>query len=236
MSKITFSKIRRRNQFISFMVFFTLVVMLFLSLIPNPWYQIPINWYFIPVLGLVGAFIVPRFMGRHYCGQYCPSGFISDSLKHTNKAGKIIKSGVFRYVFLALFVALFVVSFSSWNMFLPESMTETYWQATFNKLWILWVLCPFVIALPLIVVVGHFKGGRTWCNYMCPWATIGVTLGKQQLKITDSCVECRTCQTVCSQPEVLESSIGTGGTIDKNCLVCLSCVDACESDAIEFIK
>ncbi len=155
MSKtINFGVIRRRNQALSFTVFSILLILLVLSLFNNPWYKIPLEWYFIPVLGLAGGIIAPLFFGRHYCGQYCPMGFIADGINPVNKAGRLLKSKKLRILFLILFIGLFVVAFLPWNMGLPASMTRTYWEATMNKLWILWVICPFGIALPLMLVWG----------------------------------------------------------------------------------
>lgn len=231
MREIKFSTVRRRNQLISFLIFLNLVILLALSLIPNPWYNIPLNWYFIPVLGVVGSFITPLFLGRHYCGQYCPTSFIADGINPNNTAGKFLKSRILRIPLLIIFFGIFLVSFSSWNMGLPAEMTETYWQAVMSKLWVLWLVCPFVIALPFIVLIGLLKGGRTWCNYICPWGTIGVALGKPQLEVTDKCTGCRNCIKECPQPEIREDIIGNGGLVDKNCLTCLKCVDVCPQDA-----
>jgi polyferredoxin len=237
MSKINFSTIRRRNQFTSFLVFWVLFILLVLSFFQNPWYKAPIEWYFIPVLGIVGSFILPAAFGRHYCGQYCPTSYITDGINPVNRAGKILKSRQLRKVFISLFLGIFVISLSPWKMGLPDSMTQTYWQATFNKLWILWLVCPFGIAFPLIFVLGFWKGGRTWCNYICPWGAIGVMFGTPQLKVTDKCNACKACTSVCSQPEVLEEAVNNqGGTIDKNCLTCMKCVDTCQRHAIEWIK
>ncbi len=230
-SVIPYALLRRRNQLISFLVFFTLFAILLASLVSNPWYQIPVDWYFIPVLGLVGAIMVPAFFGRHYCGQYCPTGFVADSFPHRNRAGKLLKSRQLRKLFVTLFVAIFVVALLPWEMGLPASMTATYWQAAMNKLWILWLVCPFAIAFPLILTLGATKGGRTWCNYLCPWGAIGVALGKPQLQVTDRCDGCGECLKACSQPEVLVEAVNRrGGAVDKNCLFCLKCADACAVD------
>ena len=231
-SKITFSLIRRRNQLLSFLVFLVLTILMFITMITNPWYKIPINWYFIPVLGIISSFLVPAFIGRHYCGQYCPTGFICDSMPAKNRAGAFLKSRLIQKMFLFLFIGIFLVSFLPWNMGLPESMTQTYWHAVLNKLWILWVACPFAIALPLVMIFGLTKGGRTWCNYMCPWGAIGTKLGKGQLSVSDKCTNCNSCSSVCPQPEVLLPALGKGGDVDKNCLLCLRCVDTCPHGAI----
>ncbi|MGE5577971.1 MAG: 4Fe-4S binding protein, partial [Syntrophothermus sp.] len=203
-----------------------------LSLFNNPWYKIPLEWYFIPVLGLAGGIIAPLFFGRHYCGQYCPMGFIADGINPVNKAGRLLKSKKLRILFLILFIGLFVVAFLPWNMGLPASMTHTYWEATMNKLWILWVSCPFGIALPLMLVLGFARGGRTWCTYLCPWGAIGNSLSKSQLEISSDCTDCKACLKVCPQPEILEGVTGKGGAVDQNCLLCLKCADACKFDAV----
>lgn len=237
MSKINFGSIRNRNQLTSFLLFWVLFIFMIFSFFDNPWYKAPVEWWFIPALGIVGSFILPAAFGRHYCGQYCPTSFIADRINPVNHAGKILKSRQLRKIFLVLFVGIFVVSFSPWKMGLPSTMTQTYWQSTFSKLWILWLACPFAIAFPLIFILGFWKGGRTWCNYICPWGAIGVFFGKHQLKVTSKCNSCQACTKVCSQPEVLMGAIGReGGIIDKNCLTCLRCADVCSRNAIEWIK
>ncbi|HEY3366189.1 MAG TPA: 4Fe-4S binding protein [Symbiobacteriaceae bacterium] len=236
MRRITFATIRRRNQLTSFLVFLVLVVLMFLSMRLNPWYRIPIEWYFIPVLGLVGSILLPAFFGRHYCGQYCPTGFIADSMNTTNRAGSFLKSRSLRKFFVSLLLGIFVLALVPWNMGLPASMTVTYWHAVMNKLWILWILCPFAIALPTVVALGLTKGGRTWCNYLCPWGAIGVAFGSEQLVVTDGCTDCQACVQVCPQPEVLVGAVGNGGTVDKNCLLCLRCVDACPTEGTIRLK
>lgn len=236
MKRITFATIRRRNQLTSFLVFLVLVVLMLVSMRLNPWYQIPIEWYFIPVLGLVGSFLLPAFAGRHYCGQYCPTGFIADSMNTHNRAGSFLKSRSLRKLFVGLLVGIFVVSFLPWNMSLPGSMTTTYWNAVLNKLWVLWLLCPFAIALPTVVALGLTKGGRTWCNYLCPWGAIGVALGSEQLVIANPCTDCQACVQVCPQPEVLMNVVGSGGAVDKNCLLCLRCADACPTEGAIVLK
>lgn len=228
--------IRRRNQTISFLVFLLLVVVMFTTLMANPWYQIPVDWYFIPILGIVGSFLLPALTGRHYCGQYCPTGFLADSMPLKHKAGRLLKSKALQGVMVIFLLGIFAVSFSTWNMGLPESMTATYWDAALNKLWLLWLICPFAIALPTVVMLGLAKGGRTWCNYICPWGAFATWFGTSQLQINANCTSCNTCVASCSQPEILTKAISKKGPIDKSCLVCLSCVDACKQDAIETTK
>lgn len=236
MNIIPYKTIRRRNQTISFVVFLLLVVIMFTTLIANPWYKIPVEWYFIPVLGIVGSFILPAFTGRHYCGQYCPTGFLADSMPLKNKAGKILKSKQLQKVMIIMLLGIFVVSILPWDMGLPDNMTDTYWDATLNKLWILWLICPFAIALPSVILLGFSKGGRTWCNYICPWGAIATKFGKSQLKVNDNCTGCQECVSSCSQSEILISAIKNKTEIHKSCLVCLSCVDNCMNNGIELNK
>ena len=233
MTRIRFGDIRRRNQLTSFLLFTVLVVLLGLSFLENPWYRAPLEWWFIPVLGLVGAFLLPAAFGRHYCGQYCPTSFIADGINPVDRAGPFLKSRVLRKVFVALLVGIFVVAFLPWRMGLPASMAGSYREAVFAKLWILWLACPFAIAFPLILGLGFWKGGRTWCNYACPWGAIGVWLGNAQLAVSSDCTGCGACTAACSQPEVIRPAVDArGGRIDANCLTCLACVDACDRGAI----
>lgn len=236
MARIRFGDVRRRNQLTSFLIFTALVVVLLASVVDNPWYRAPLEWYYIPVLGLVGAVLLPAAFGRHYCGQYCPTSFLADGINPVDRAGAFLKSRVLRKVFLLAFAAIFVVTFLPWRMGLPESIAGTYGQAVFAKLWILWLACPFAVAFPLILGLAFWKGGRTWCNYACPWGAIGVALGRPQLGLTAACTGCGACVHACSQPEVLAHAVAArGGAVDGNCLTCLKCADACPAGAVEWL-
>ena len=94
-----------------------------------------------------------------------------------------------------------------------------------------------VVAVVTLVVVGFlsFKGGRTWCNTVCPVGTVlGLVSRFSLLKPvinTDKCNGCqkcaRNCKASCIDPET--------HTIDySRCVDCMDCIDNCSQHAISF--
>ena len=96
------------------------------------------------------------------------------------------------------------------------------------------VLIVAVVTLIIIVVLA-WRGGRTWCNTVCP---VGTTLGLlSRLSLfrptidTDKCVNCSLCGKRCKA-----SCIDTKNhRIDySRCVACFDCIENCSSGAIKY--
>ena len=87
----------------------------------------------------------------------------------------------------------------------------------------------------IILVVLAWRGGRTWCNSICP---VGTTLGLHSrfslfrpVIDTDKCINCSLCGKRCKA-----SCIDTKNhKIDySRCVACFDCIDNCHSGAIKY--
>ena len=87
----------------------------------------------------------------------------------------------------------------------------------------------------IIIVVLAWRGGRTWCNTICP---VGTTLGLlsrfslfRPIIDTDKCVNCSLCGKRCKA-----SCIDTKNhRIDySRCVACFDCIENCSSGAIRY--
>ena len=96
------------------------------------------------------------------------------------------------------------------------------------------VLIVAIVTLIIIVVLA-WRGGRTWCNSICP---VGTTLGLlsrfslfRPVIDTDKCVNCSLCGKRCKA-----SCIDTKNhRIDySRCVACFDCIENCSSHAIQY--
>lgn len=98
-------------------------------------------------------------------------------------------------------------------------------------------LPTFIVAAVTFVVIFilAFKGGRTWCNSICPVGTVLGLLSRFSLLKpvinTEKCVNCGVCGKKCR-----------GNCIDtaehkidySRCVVCFDCINNCKSGAIKY--
>lgn len=91
-----------------------------------------------------------------------------------------------------------------------------------------------VLAL-LVISVMAWRGGRTWCNTVCPVGTVLGLLSRHALHgpviDTDRCNSCGLCARNCKS-----ACIDTKNhTVDMSrCVMCGDCMDACHHDAIHL--
>ena len=87
----------------------------------------------------------------------------------------------------------------------------------------------------IIIVILAWRGGRTWCNSICP---VGTTLGLlsrfslfRPMIDTDKCINCTVCGKRCKA-----SCIDTKNhAIDySRCVACFDCLENCSSHAIKY--
>ncbi len=220
----------------------------------QPWmYQTMIEQpaYLFSVLVLPVAAI---FFGPLFCGWICPAGGMTEYLSRLvpprfqiDLAGKLNPAPI-RYGFT---VGMMVASFIGANVccsFCNFAHTQNIISAVFGDFvgisyWASFLMVSFVL---WFVVLGLFtKGGRGWCNLLCPaGALMGLThrLGPwlgvgRSVKVDQAlCRKCQKCASVCSSWAI--SKIGDGGVAVNGhvCNTCLDCTHTCEHGAISYSR
>ena len=96
----------------------------------------------------------------------------------------------------------------------------------------------FVIALATFIVlfVLAWRGGRTWCNTICPVGTLLGTVSRFSLfkPVIDKskCIKCHACEKRCKAAciDIDNQSIDT-----SRCVVCMNCIDNCHKGAVRYM-
>ncbi len=172
---------------------------------------------------MLGPLVVAIWKGRFWCGWMCPRGSFFDNvlglfprkrkiprwLKHP-----ITRWGVFTLIMLGLTYRLIVV----WGDL--TAMGGVLFQA---------VLYTTLVGIGLGVVYNK----RSWCA-VCPMGTLASIIGKgkQSLQISNECVSCNACTSVCPSQIAVADFKQAGQISDGDCLKCQRCVTACRRGAI----
>ena len=104
----------------------------------------------------------------------------------------------------------------------------------------IWIrsLPTFIIALATLLIIGYlaWRGGRTYCNTICPVGTILSFLARfSWLKISfneDKCKKCGRCARNCKAAAIDFNSM----TVDySRCVVCGNCLEMCNFDSLHYV-
>ncbi len=204
--------------------------------------------YLVVILVLPG---IALFAGPLFCGWMCPAGGLTEYLSRLvpprfqiDLGGKVNPVPV-RYGFT---VGMMVASFIGGNVccsFCNFTHTQNLISAVFGDFtgiayWASFMVVSFVL---WFVVLGLFtKGGRGWCNFLCPagalqglthslgrWLRLGRSVQIQQTQ----CRSCKTCMSTC--PTWAISAKEDRMNIDPHaCNVCLDCTKVCSRNAIAY--
>ena len=201
---------------------------------------------------LVVVLILPTvalFVGPMFCGWMCPAGGLTEFLsrlvppRFQLDLGGRLNAAPIRYGFM---VGMMVVAFLGGNVccsFCNFSHTQNLISALFGDTtgityWASFTVVSFVL---WFMVLGLFtKGGRGWCNFLCPAGALqGLThslsgwlhLGRSVQIEHGQCNGCKACLSACpawaiSMPE---------DTMQVNahaCNICLDCTKICRRNAI----
>ena len=97
----------------------------------------------------------------------------------------------------------------------------------------------FLIAIVtlVVIVVLSFKGGRTWCNSICPVGTTLSFLSRfamfRPVIDADQCVRCKTCEVNCKAQCI--SITKEAVHIDySRCVDCFNCIDTCPKGGLKY--
>jgi len=169
---------------------------------------------------------------------------------------------ILRYTILALFIVAIVAGAgSAVALFAPYSAYGRIAQNLLSPLWIggnnllayfaeradsyafytvpVWIksTATFVVAAVTFVAIGilAWRGGRTYCNTICPVGTILGILSRFSLLRptidTDKCNSCGLCSRGCKASCIDSNS----HTIDySRCVACMDCLENCKKGAIKY--
>lgn len=215
------------------------------------WFSWAATIQFLPAvlalhLGAVLAIVLLTLLvGRLYCSVICPLGVLQDIIswlsgrrgrKHRNRFAYTKEKRWLRYGVLAVFVLCLVAGLGSVAALIAPY--SSYGRIASN-VFVLRVLSwpTFAVALTTLIIIAvlAWRGGRTYCNTLCP---VGTVLGffsrfalLRPVINVDRCKNCSLCARQCK-----------GSCIDyKNhrvdtsrCVACMDCLGACKHGALSF--
>lgn len=219
------------------------------------------------IVVIVILVLLTLIFGRIYCSVICPLGVLQDILARFRKKRKYSYSNEvrwLRYPVLVLFIIALVAGIGSFFQLLaPYSSYGRIATMLFQPLWILgnnvlatfaeradsyvfysvdvWMksLPVFITATVTLVVlfILAWRGGRTYCNTICPVGTFLSLLSRfSLLKIhfnADKCKNCSFCSRSCKAACIDYKT----HTVDySRCVVCGNCIDSCKFGALKYSR
>ena len=206
-------------------------------------------------IAVIAALVLLTLLfGRVYCSVICPLGVFQDGVAHvgaavrrhsvTGRAGKDVRRPYgwspekkwLRYGVLVLFVLALVFGvqvfvallapYSAWGR-IVSAVTPGYpwtWQ----------LLTVAGITLAAVVILA-WRGGRTYCNTICP---VGTTLGLlsrfaafRPVIDADKCRNCHICENNCKASCI---DIATHSIDHSRCVACFDCLKDCKFGALQY--
>lgn len=198
---------------------------------------------------IIGLVLFTLAFGRLYCSVICPLGVYQDAVAHVSvwfkkrkknnkpyswsKEVRWLRYGVWIFFVAALllgvqgFVAL-LAPYSAYGRIITAVVPRSAW---------VWSLPTFCIAIATLLLVSilAWKGGRTYCNTVCP---VGTTLSFfsrfalfRPVIDADKCRNCKVCEHNCKASciDVAHHSIDY-----SRCVDCFNCLTDCKFGALRY--
>lgn len=204
----------------------------------------PVSLFFCLLLAIVSFWFGPLF-----CGRLCPAGAFSEFLgtllpeKYQIDWHKYAPITTLRYGFFAGFLLAAFSGFASFCAYCNYYAFELFISSIYSSQLLLTSVSLLAVFFLTNIVFGLFtKGGRGYCNFLCPVGTassllhsIGQLLpGPFKMAVNKTaCIGCGKCARSCPMRTI---SLKQGrAVIDTNrCIVCGCCQVQCPVQAIRY--
>ncbi len=245
----------RKIRIVAAAVFFVGITLLFLNLaaVLQPWLGWMPKIQFLPAvmaldLGVIIALVLLTLLFcRFYCSVVCPMGVFQDVVSWLSARRKGKKARFrwspevkwLRYGVWVLFAAALIAGVHAFvSLLAPYSAYGRMVQTLFAPAH-LWSRSVSVIVIAIVtlaaVAVLAWRGGRTYCNTICPVGTTLSFFSRFALfrPVIDSskCRNCHACERHCKASCIRIPE----HTIDSSrCVDCFDCLDNCKFGAIRY--
>jgi ferredoxin-type protein NapH len=204
---------------------------------------------------MVSVMILPAtalFLGPLFCGWMCPAGQITEFLSRfvpprfqIDLSGKINPVPV-RYGFMLGMMGITLIGGNACCSFCNFTHTQNIVNAVFGDFLGITYLASFSIVSFVLwfFIMGLFtKGGRGWCNFLCPaGALMGLAhyLGTKWkiswlIKIDRAaCTNCQTCFSICPAWAISKDKDKPVEINYHACTGCMDCTRVCPAKAIRY--
>ncbi len=193
------------------------------------------------------VFAITFFFGRLWCGRLCPIGGASEIASNA-VPGKIkidyskIPAPAVRYGYFLVFLVAPLAGIGSLCCKLcnfavvPQMFTALFEPGSMA----FFMTTTGLVSASLFIVLGVWsKGGRGYCNFMCPVGAVdslvnalGAKLGFRRLKIEKgNCTGCGACSEICPAWAIAKDKEEVRIS-QFSCISCGKCKDACPGGAI----
>ena len=203
----------------------------------------------ISVVSLGILLIAAFFFGPVFCGRLCPAGafteYVSKLVPERLQIDwiKYTEIAPIRYGMLAGFclVPFFggILACAYCNFFLFDLLANYYSRGYFISL----SSSLLLTSILWLVVFGIFtKGGRGYCNFLCPVGALqnlmhyfGSRLGyAQEMQVDEQqCIGCKQCATTCPMRAITVQEKRAKISL-HNCIICGQCAHICPVQAIHY--
>ena len=186
-------------------------------------------------------FISSLFLGRAFCGWICPAGGAQNIVIHINDR-KIKKGNIIKWlIWVPWIITIVLLAIKNGGYQKVDPLYQTTYGFSIGDIY---ALFTYLMVLALIVIPAFLVGRRSFCHSIC-WMSPFMILGRklrnlvklpslQLFSIPDKCINCHTCTTNCPMSLPVEQMVNIKKMEHTECILCGSCVDGCDSKAIEF--
>jgi len=187
-------------------------------------------------------FISALFLGRGYCGWACPAGGCQEALIQAIDK-KVKKGNYIKWIIWVPWISAIVFStIKAGGYHKIDFFYETTYGLSIGNIQALIVY--YIVLLLLIVLPSFVFGKRSFCHHICwmaPFMIIGRKIrnrfGWSSLQIRaepEKCNHCHTCVNNCPMSLPVEMMVKTNKMENTECILCGTCIDGCEFNAIKF--
>ena len=189
-------------------------------------------------------FISSLLLGRLWCGWLCPGGglqeiyiLLNDKNVRTGRMN-LLKYPIFLFI---LFIPLISAIRSAGGLTTIDLFYYTDHGISIAKQGAYTI---FLVQITFITIFAILAGKRGFCHYFCPIAVIMI-LGRKIRNFirwpalhlsaeSGRCTDCKKCSINCPMGLDVNIMVRQGRMENTECILCGSCVDACQKQAIRY--